>query len=66
MPSTDRQENKNQEHEILAKEALAHPELFERRTYVEDSSLLREFGIDILASSRLLRDTSSSGQETSS
>lgn len=47
MPSTDRQENKNQEHEILAKEALAHPELFERRTYVEDSSLLREFGIDI-------------------
>lgn len=47
MTIQNRQENKNEEHEILAKEALAHPELFERRTYVEDSTLLHEFGIDI-------------------
>ena len=47
MPESDRQTNKNQEHEILAREALAHPELFERRTYLEDASLLHEFGISI-------------------
>ncbi len=47
MPELDRQENKNQEHEILAREALDHPELFERRSYIEDDALLREFGIHI-------------------
>lgn len=47
MPEQDRQENKNQEHEILAKKALEHPELFERRSYIEDDALLRQFGIHI-------------------
>lgn len=47
MSELDRQENKNREHEILAAEALAHPELFERRSYVEDDALLQEFGIRI-------------------
>ena len=47
MTELDRQENKDQEREILAAEALAHPELFERRSYIEDDVLLREFGIII-------------------
>ncbi len=47
MSGLDRQENKNREHEILAKEAQAHPELFERRSYIEDDALLQEFGIHI-------------------
>lgn len=47
MEPSNRQENKNQEHEILAKEALEHPELFERRSYIEDDTLLRQFGIHI-------------------
>ncbi|MFZ3031713.1 MAG: tRNA pseudouridine(13) synthase TruD [Candidatus Moraniibacteriota bacterium] len=47
MVELNRQENKNQEHEILAAEAKAHPELFEARSYVEDDTLLREFGIVI-------------------
>lgn len=47
MTELNRQENKNQEHETLATEAKAHPELFERRSYIEDDALLREFGIAI-------------------
>jgi TruD family tRNA pseudouridine synthase len=47
MPEFDRQENKNQEHEILAEEAKRYPELFERRSYIEDDALLRQFGIHI-------------------
>lgn len=47
MPGLDRQENKNQEREILAAEALAHPELFDRPSYIEDAALLQEFGIII-------------------
>lgn len=47
MTELDRQENKNQEHEILAAEAKAHPELFEARSYIENDVLLQEFGISI-------------------
>ena len=47
MKESVRQENKNQEHEILAEEAKKYPELFARRSYVEDDVLLREFGIVI-------------------
>lgn len=47
MSESDRQTDKNQEHEILAQVALEHPELFERRSYIEDDTLLREFGITI-------------------
>lgn len=47
MPEFDRQETKDQERQLLAGVAKAHPELFTTRSYVEDDALLREFGIAI-------------------
>lgn len=47
MIESDRETNQHQEQEILAAVAAAHPELFERRSYVEDNEVLREFGITI-------------------
>lgn len=47
MPELDRQETKDQERQLLATAAAAHPELFTARCYIENDALLREFGIAI-------------------